>query len=100
MLFLKSWLEDYINLSEFKPAELAEIITRKSSEVEEVNEITERFEGKVLVGKIQSLRKHPEADKLNIFDVNLGEKGTVQIVSAATNARDGLMVPVALDGAK
>jgi phenylalanyl-tRNA synthetase beta chain len=100
MLFLKSWLEDYINLSEFKPSELAEIITRKSSEVEEVNEITERFEGKVLVGKIQSLRKHPEADKLNIFDVNLGEKGIVQIVSAATNARDGLMVPVALDGAK
>ncbi len=100
MLFLKSWLEDYINLSGFKTSELAEIITRKSSEVEEVVEITERFECKVLVGKIQSLRKHPEADKLNIFDVNLGEKGIVQIVSAAPNARDGLMVPVALDGAK
>jgi len=100
MLFLKSWLEDYINLSEFKPSALAEIITRKSSEVEEVKEVSERFEGKVLVGKIQSLRKHPEADKLNIFDVNLGEKGMIQIVSAATNARDGLMVPVALDGAK
>ena len=100
MLFLKSWLEDYINLSGFSNAELADIITRKSSEVEEIAEIAERFEGKIVVGKIQSLRKHPEADKLNIFDVNVGEKGIIQIVSAATNARDGLIVPVALDGTK
>ncbi|MFM5962202.1 MAG: hypothetical protein ACKOQ2_34490, partial [Dolichospermum sp.] len=62
--------------------------------------IKDWFGGKVLVGKIENCRKHPNADKLNIFEVNIGDKGKVQIVSAAPNVREGLLVPVALVGCR
>jgi phenylalanyl-tRNA synthetase beta subunit/tRNA-binding EMAP/Myf-like protein len=102
MLFLRSWLEDYINLSNYTNQELSDLLSLKSGECEEVNTITDYYGGKVVVGKIMNLYKHPEADKLNVFDVYLNTDGSskVQIVSAAPNARDGLIIPVALDGAK
>ena len=99
MLILKSWLEDYVDLSGITNTELGDMLSTKSGECDEIIEISDYFGGKVVVGKIQNLRKHPEADKLNIFDVNCGEY-SVQIVSAAPNARDGIFVPVALGGAK
>jgi phenylalanyl-tRNA synthetase beta chain len=99
MLFLKSWLEEYINLTDYSDQELMDLISTKSGECESVEVIQDYFGGKVLVGKIENLRKHPEADRLNIFDVNLGEY-KVQIVSAAPNARNGLICPVAINEAK
>jgi phenylalanyl-tRNA synthetase beta chain len=99
MLFLKSWLEEYIDLSGVTNEQIQTAVTLKSSEVEEVREISDYFGGKVVVGKIANLYKHPDADSLNVFDVLLGGEQKVQIVSAAANAREGLIVPVALDGA-
>jgi phenylalanyl-tRNA synthetase beta chain len=102
MLFLRSWLQDYINLNNYTDQELSDLLSLKSGECEEVNTITDYFGGKVVVGKIMNLYKHPEADKLSVFDVYLDSEGSnkVQIVSAASNAIDGLIIPVALDGAK
>jgi phenylalanyl-tRNA synthetase beta chain len=100
MLFLKSWLEEYIDLIGITNETIAEKITLKSSEVEEIRVISDYFDGKILVGKIENLVKHPDADKLNVFDVLIGENKRVKIVSAAENARDGLMIPVALNGAR
>ncbi len=103
MLFLRSWLEEYIDLSTQTDQQLSDLMSLKSGECESVQTITDYFGGKVLVGRIENLKKHPEADRLNIFDVNLGGsngKSKVQIVSAAPNARDGLICPVAIDGAK
>ncbi len=100
MLFLKSWLADYIDLANYSDEQLVQLITQKSSEVEEVQTIKDYFEGKVLVGKITNARNHPNADRLKIFDVDLGSKGSVQIVSAAPNVRDGLIVPVAIEGCR
>jgi phenylalanyl-tRNA synthetase beta chain len=100
MFFLRSWLEDYVDLTGLSNSHLADLITTRSSEVEEFVEISDYFEGKVVVGKIQNTRNHPNADKLRIFDVFLGEDKKVQIVSAAPNVQDGLLVPVALEGAK
>ena len=99
MLFLKSWLADYINLQDYTNSEIIAQINQKSAEVDGVEEVTDYFGGRVLVGRIENLRPHPNADKLNIFDVDLGPRGRVQIVSAAPNARNDLLVPVALDGA-
>ncbi len=99
MLFLKSWLEEYIDLTGFSNEQIQTAVTLKSSEVEEVKEISDYFGGKVVVGKIANIYKHPDADSLNVFDVLLGGGNKVQIVSAAPNARDGLIVPVALEGA-
>lgn len=99
MLFLRSWLEEYINLEKYSNNELKQIITMKSGEVEEVIEVVDYFDNKVLLGKIENVRKHEDADKLKIFDVNLGEKGIIQIVSAALNVKEGLIIPVATIGA-
>jgi phenylalanyl-tRNA synthetase beta chain len=100
MLFLRSWLEEYIDLSEYTNKQLADIITTKSSEVEEIKVISDYFEGKVVIGQIKNVRKHSDADNLNVFDVILGDGKSVQIVSAAPNVEEDLLVPVALEGAK
>ena len=101
MLFLKSWLEDYIDLSKIDDSTLEQKITLKSSEVDDYTIITDYFDGKVVIGQITNLYKHPEADKLNIFEVNFGDKlAPVTIVSAAPNVTNGLVIPVALVGCK
>ncbi len=99
MLFLKSWLEEYVNLSGYTDAEISDFLSLRSGECESVETITEYFGG-IVVGRIENLRKHPEADRLNVFDVNIGNGNSVQIVSAAPNSRDGLICPVALGGGK
>ena len=99
MLFLKSWLSEYINLSTLTNSELSDLITNKSSEVDELITVTDSFNGGVLVGQIRNIRTHPEADKLSIFDVNFnGIIPSTTIVSAATNIRENLIVPVATVG--
>jgi phenylalanyl-tRNA synthetase beta chain len=100
MLYLRSWLSDYIDLKDYTDDELKHIITMKSGEVEDVLPVSDYFDSKVLIGKIENLRKHPDADRLKIFDVDLGKKGKIQIVSAAPNSTDGLLVVVANVGAK
>ncbi len=100
MLFLKSWLQDYVCLDGFTNQQLAELVTQKSSEVEEVTVVQDYFAGKVLVGQITNTRPHPNADRLQVFDLDLGSKGKLQIVSAAPNVRDGLLVPVAIAGCR
>jgi phenylalanyl-tRNA synthetase beta subunit len=107
MLFLKSWLADYINLESYTDQQISDLLSLNSGECEEISVITDYFDGKVVVGEIRNLYKHPDADKLNVFDVYLGEEfkakhghNKVQIVSAAPNAQNGLICPVALDGAK
>ena len=101
MLFLRSWLEDYINVKEMDNQTLADFITDRCSEVDDIVEIKDYFGEKVLIGKIENVTGHPNADKLKIFDVNLGEnKEKVKIVSGADNVREGLVVPVATIGAK
>lgn len=102
MKFLRSWIEEYVDLKNYTNKQLANLITNHSSEVDGFEEIHDYFGNKVVVGKISNLRKHPDADKLNIFDVIISPDGSkkVQIVSAASNARDDIYIPVALEGAK
>ena len=101
MKFLRSWLEDYIDVSDYSDAQISEAITNYSSEVEEVKQITDYFECRVVVGKIKNVRAHPNADRLKVFDVVVSPDGSksLQIVSAAPNVVEGLYVPVALEGA-
>jgi phenylalanyl-tRNA synthetase beta chain len=101
MIFLKEWLEDYIDLKSVDNIELEKIITSKIAEVDDVTLIDDWFYKKVVVGKIKNIRKHPEADNLNIFEIDFGGRlSEVTIVSAAENAKDGLICPVALNGCK
>jgi phenylalanyl-tRNA synthetase beta chain len=100
MLYLRSWLEEYIDLSNVSNQNLADLISLNSGEVEEFKIIKDWFDEKVLVGKIENTRNHPNANRLKIFDVNIGLKGKVQIVSAAPNVEDGLLIPIAIINAK
>ncbi|MDD4752112.1 MAG: phenylalanine--tRNA ligase subunit beta [Desulfitobacteriaceae bacterium] len=91
------WLKQYID-SGLSPAELASKLTMVGLAVEHV-EFLEKGIKNVVVGQIKEITRHPQADKLVICQVDMGEK-TVQIVTGATNVREGHKVPVALVGAK
>lgn len=91
------WLKDYVNI-DISPKELADRLTLSGSKVEEVitsgDEITN-----VVTGKILKIDSHPDAEKLVICQVEVGEEEPVQIVTGANNMKEGDIVPVALHGA-
>lgn len=91
-----NWLKDFIDIDE-TPEKIAELLTNSGNEVEEII-YQDRFLKNVVVGKILRIEKHPNADKLVVCQVDIGEKVT-QIVTAATNVREGHIVPVSLPGA-
>ncbi len=103
-----NWLNDFIDVEEIKiknnissKAELASFIADKLTnvgfEVEEVIDVAKYLKN-VVVGKIEKISKHPEADRLFVCDVNIGDKN-VQIITSATNINEGDYVPVSLAGA-
>lgn len=89
------WLQDYVKI-DVPMREYAEAMTMSGSKVEgyetEGEEITN-----VVVGKVLSIEKHPDADKLVICQVDVGDE-QVQIVTGATNLYEGAIIPVAKDG--
>ncbi len=91
-----NWLKEFVNIN-ITPEELAEKLTNAGMEVEEI-EYQNKHLHDVYVCKILSIQKHPNAEKLDICQVDLGDK-KVQIITAAKNIRVGDYVPVALDGA-
>ena len=99
MLFLKSWLEDYIDLSGIDLNELSNLISIKSSEVEELRIINDYYSSLVVVGKVKDIKQHPEIESLKYFQVEIGPQKSTQIVSKATNINEGMLVVVALPGA-
>ncbi|WP_107840708.1 phenylalanine--tRNA ligase subunit beta [Metasolibacillus meyeri] len=98
MLVSLKWLSQYVDFSNLAPAELAEKITRSGIEVDAV---IDRSQGmtNVVVGHVVSKEKHPEADKLNICQVDVGEESLQQIICGAPNVDAGQKVIVARPGA-
>lgn len=97
MLVSTKWLADYIDTKGLHPAELAEMITRSGIEVDAV---IDRSHGmtNVVVGYVLECEKHPEADKLSICQVDVGEEVT-QIICGAPNIAKDQKVIVARPGA-
>lgn len=97
MLVSIKWLKDYVDTQGLAPADLGEKITRSGIEVDAV---IDRSHGmtNVVVGYVESCVKHPEADKLSICQVNVGEE-TTQIICGAPNIAAGQKVIVARPGA-
>jgi len=98
MLVSYNWLKQYTNVEDNANA-LAEKITRGGIEVEGVEYLTEEISG-VVVGYVESKEKHPDAEKLNVCQVNIGEEENLQIVCGAPNVDAGQYVIVAKVGAK
>jgi phenylalanyl-tRNA synthetase beta chain len=95
MKYTKQLLSRYISGS-YELDLLARNLTLKSCEVEEVYERT--LPELVVIGKVLSCEKHPDADKLTVCQVDCGSKGVFQICTWATNIRADIYVPVALPG--
>ena len=98
MLVSYNWLKQYTNVEDNANA-LAEKITRGGIEVEGVEYLAEEISN-VVVGYVVSKEKHPDAEKLNVCQVNVGEEENLQIVCGALNVDAGQYVIVAKVGAK
>lgn len=90
------WLKDYVDV-EIPAQELADRLTMAGLEVDALEEKRADFSG-VLVARIVSAKRHPDADKLSLCEVSIGEK-TLPIVCGAPNVREGILVPLATVGA-
>lgn len=97
MLVSKEWLDEYVKVD--VPVEaLAEKITRSGIEIEEIIDYTKDIKN-LVVGHVESIEKHPDADKLNVCQVNVGEE-VKQIVCGAPNVAAGQTVIVCLPGGR
>jgi phenylalanyl-tRNA synthetase beta chain len=92
------WLSDYVEFSEDDPKVIAERLTLCTAEVEEVEEQGALLDHCV-VGKVLTLEKHPNADKLSLCTVET-DKGKKSVVCGGTNLRNGMLVAFAHTGAR
>lgn len=92
------WLAEYVDLSGITPDELAEKITRSGIEVEGVDVLNDGIKG-VVIGHVVEKEQHPDADKLNKCQVDLGNGELTQIICGAKNVDKGQKVAVATVGA-
>lgn len=98
MQFSEQWLRTWVNPS-MTTEQLADTLTMGGLEVEECNPAAPAF-SHVVVGQIVSIEKHPDADKLNVCQVDVGGAELLQIVCGAPNAAVGIKIPAALIGAE
>lgn len=98
MKFSENWLRTYVNPA-FDSNQLAHALTMAGLEVEALEAVAPPFE-KIVVAEVLSLEKHPNADRLNVCQVNTGAPEPLQIVCGASNVHAGARVPCALVGAE
>ncbi|MDP9900022.1 phenylalanine--tRNA ligase subunit beta [Variovorax ginsengisoli] len=98
MQFPESWLREFCN-PPLSSAELAETLTMGGFEVEERRPVAPPF-SKIVVGEIKQAEQHPNADRLRVCQVDVGQGALLNIVCGAPNARVGIKVPCALVGAE
>ncbi|KGP90866.1 phenylalanyl-tRNA synthase subunit beta [Pontibacillus chungwhensis BH030062] len=92
-----NWLKQYVDLQGLTPEDLAEKITKTGIEVEGVEPFGEPIEN-LVVGYVKECNQHPNADKLNVCQVDVGDE-VLQIVCGAPNVAQGQKVAVAKPGA-
>ena len=98
MQFSESWLRTFCN-PPISTAELAETLTMAGLEVEELKPVAPPFT-KIVVGEIKEAEQHPNADRLRVCKVDVGQAELLNIVCGAPNARVGIRIPCALVGAE
>ena len=97
MQFPESWLREFCN-PPLSTEQLADLLTMSGMEVEELRPFAPPFSG-VVVGQVLSVERHPNADRLNVCQVDAGTGAPRNIVCGAPNVRAGIKVPCALVGA-
>jgi len=97
MKFSESWLHSFVN-PVVSGGEFSHLLTMAGLEVEEEESVAPFFD-KVVVAHVLEVKKHPDADRLNVCRVDIGHDQVHQIVCGAPNVAPGLKVPCALPGA-
>ena len=97
MQFSEQWLRQHVN-PDLDSEALGHVLTMAGLEVEGLEPVAPAF-SKVVVARIVSAEKHPDADRLQVCTVDIGSGEPLQIVCGAPNARAGLKAPCALVGA-
>ena len=98
MQFPESWLREFCNPA-LTTQELADKLTMAGLEVEELTPVAPAF-SHVVVGEIKECVQHPNADRLRVCQVDVGQAALLNIVCGAPNARVGIKIPCALVGAE
>lgn len=98
MQFSESWLRTFCNPA-ISTAQLAETLTMAGLEVEELKPVAPPFTH-IVVGEIKEAEQHPNADRLRVCKVDVGQAELLNIVCGAPNARVGIRIPCALVGAE
>ena len=97
MQISEAWLREYVNPA-ISTEQLVEQLTMAGLEVDSVTPAAAVFNG-VVVGEVVAMEPHPDADRLRVCQVAVGEAEPLQIVCGASNVRVGLKIPAALIGA-
>jgi phenylalanyl-tRNA synthetase beta chain len=98
MQFPESWLREFCNPS-LTTRQLADTLTMAGLEVEELEPVAPPFT-KIVIGEIKEAVQHPNADRLRVCQVDVGQGSLLNIVCGAPNARVGIRVPCAMVGAE
>ena len=98
MQFPESWLREFCN-PDLTTQQLADTLTMAGLEVEELEPVAPPFT-QIVVGEIKEAVQHPNADRLRVCQVDVGQGALLNIVCGAPNARVGIRVPCALVGAQ
>ena len=93
-----SWIKKYVPELDVTAQEYTDAMTLSGTKVEGYVQLDADLE-KIVIGQIEKIERHPDADKLIICQVNVGNE-TVQIVTGAPNVKEGDKVPVVLDGGR
>ena len=93
-----SWIKAYVPDLDVEAQEYADAMTLSGTKVEGYEKLDADLD-KIVIGQIDKLERHPDADKLVVCQVNVGTE-TVQIVTGAPNVKEGDKIPVVLDGGR
>ena len=98
MKISRHWLQQFVDLKNISNEEFSRLFNIRTAEIDGMENGAEKF-ANMVIGEIQTIAPHPNADKLKVTQTNIGS-AVVQIVCGATNIREGMKVIVALPGSK
>ena len=96
MKFTTKWLKDHLNTNK-NEQQIVNTLNRIGLEVESISPIRNELSD-FIVAKIIKSEKHPNADRLKLCDVDIGDKNILKVVCGAPNAKDGLLTVYAPPG--
>lgn len=99
MITALSWIKEYVPDLDVSLQEYMDAMTLSGSKIEGYEKLNKNLKN-IVVGQIKKIERHPDADKLIICQVDVGKTEQVQIVTGASNVKEGDKVPVVLDGGR